>query len=1089
MSSFLLRSSRKGDEDWQEHDLADGETVVGRDEECGIQIIDDEISRQHLSIQTDGDDIWIRDLQSKNGTKLENREIRAGKKVRIRVGQEIQIGTTILLIHIREHYAAVEEDGGPEIGSAVSAVHSEMQFSDFVLNYKEEDNEWQEFALPLGETVIGRYIESDLCLSDDMISRRHTRIFATDEEVHIQDLGSTNGTQVNDQPLSPRQPFALGEDDLVTIGGYVVRIEKKKYVKPEPKTMVADIRELLPSKKRLAQKGIETEIKPLDFGQMDNVSIGRMNDNDIVLDHPMVSRYHAIIEKMGARFRLRDLNSTNGVFVNRIRIHEDAWLTDGDRITVGPSQFLLAGSNLQHQTEFGLHVEALHVNQFVSKNLNLLRDIGLHIRPMEFVAIVGMSGAGKTTLLNAISGYFPASDGQVLINGVDLYEHYEYFRNEIGYVPQDDIVHAELTPATALDYVARLRLPRDTTKVERKALVDEVLINLDLEERRDVHISNLSGGQLKRASIGVELLSKPRLLFLDEATSGLDPGTEYEMMKLFRRLADQGRTIMLVTHATKNVMLCDKVIFLVRGGHIAYFGPPEQGLEYFDQYRTTREQREKPMEFDDIYRVLNDDKRGEPAEWDQRYKQSDVHQAMSRIKPVDEGPTPEQEAAERGKKGKRKISSFRQFLILSSRNLRILLQDKVSLALMLALAPTIGMDFIWGPNLFDPVHGDAAKIITMWFMASLTTVLVGAMSSVREIVKELDIYKRERAVNLNIAPYIFSKIWIGVVLALYQAGTLLLMKLLFVKPAMPSMWSYPALYLTLFLGTLCGYFIGLAISTISPNQNAALLLIIGALVPQFLFAGALLPLDLIPGGEAISTFMPTRWGFESFVKISGMGDKLANDPLWELEKNQRIKLSDEEKEASPCMGESIFTACGDFPGILSPDYYDDTAVEALDTSKPTEPMMPSPYPSLTPLPTPTLLPSPTSYPPPENPLEMFDYMHSLQEQGDDYQDQVLAQMEAYRIDREAQGEIYSDLRTSQGEEYQEAMRNYGDERTTWQENRERAISNAEGVLENIYDNFGRAFKGSIYTRWLILVALMFFFSGVVLVFQKRKDLV
>ena len=167
-------------------------------------------------------------------------------------------------------------------------------------------------------------------------------------------------------------------------------------------------------------------------------------------------------------------------------------------------------------------------------------------------------------------------------------------------------------------------------------------------------------------------------------------------------------------------------------------------------------------------------------------------------------------------------------------------------------------------------------------MAALTTVLVGAISSVREIVKENDIYKRERAVNLNIAPYVYSKIWIGFVLALYQAGMLLIMKILFVRPEMSSIMGYPALYLTLFLGTLCGYFIGLAISAIAPNQNAALLLIIAALVPQFLFAGALLPLDLIPSGETISIFMPTRWTFESFIKISGLGDQLAEDSYWAM---------------------------------------------------------------------------------------------------------------------------------------------------------------------------------------------------------------
>ena len=194
--------------------------------------------------------------------------------------------------------------------------------------------------------------------------------------------------------------------------------------------------------------------------------------------------------------------------------------------------------------------------------------------------------------------------------------------------PRKDIVHAELTPFTALIYVAKLRMPADTSDEERKAAVLNVLKELDLTERKDVPISRLSGGQLKRVSIGVELLTRPRLFFLDEPTSGLDPGTEYEMMHLMRRLADQGRTVILVTHATKNVILCDKVVFLARGGFLSFFGPPDEALKYFDQYRTPRERQQKEMEFDDIYRILGDEKRGTPVEWNARFLTSPQYRAV-----------------------------------------------------------------------------------------------------------------------------------------------------------------------------------------------------------------------------------------------------------------------------------------------------------------------------------------------------------------------------------------------------------------------------------------------------------------------------
>ncbi len=189
-------------------------------------------------------------------------------------------------------------------------------------------------------------------------------------------------------------------------------------------------------------------------------------------------------------------------------------------------------------------MEAQNIHQQVTSSLNLLQDISLIINPNEFVALVGMSGSGKTTLLNALSGYWPASHGRVLINDIELYDHYDLFRNDIGYVPQKDIVHSELTPEAALNYVAKLRMPPDITRQERKTVVQQVLEDLDLSERGKVSISRLSGGQLKRVSIGCELLIKPRLLYLDEPTSGLDPGTEYDMMRLLRHLADQGRTVL-----------------------------------------------------------------------------------------------------------------------------------------------------------------------------------------------------------------------------------------------------------------------------------------------------------------------------------------------------------------------------------------------------------------------------------------------------------------------------------------------------------------------------------------------------------------
>jgi len=213
----------------------------------------------------------------------------------------------------------------------------------------------------------------------------------------------------------------------------------------------------------------------------------------------------------------------------------------------------------------------------------------------------------------------------VYVNDIDVYSNFAAVRNRIGFVPQKDIIHMELTVFEALDYTARLRMPPDTSKDERHHRIEEVLEDLDLLHRKDVQISGLSGGQQKRVSIGVELLTKPGLFFLDEPTTGLDPGTETSLMQLMRRLADQGRTIVLITHATKNVMLADKVIFLARGGYLAWFGPPDEALKYFDPYRSEQDRLNRAIQFDEIYAVLDNSKLGSAADWAGRYANSPAY--------------------------------------------------------------------------------------------------------------------------------------------------------------------------------------------------------------------------------------------------------------------------------------------------------------------------------------------------------------------------------------------------------------------------------------------------------------------------------
>ncbi|MBL7163115.1 MAG: FHA domain-containing protein [Anaerolineales bacterium] len=864
ISNYVLRY-RLGEGEWQEFQLIKDDILIGRGDDCDLTLEHQEISRRHARLSRVGEEILLTDLGSSNGTYVDGQPLTPNMPVALSPGQLIMIGGFTLALNVPGVVATyVVEDRTPR---RVEILH---------LRYRFGSGEWQTYVLPDGDTTFGRGEDNDLAFEDDEVSRHHAVLTLADNKLLLTDLGSTNGTLVDGIPLVPhqKQPVLIGQ--FIAIGDHTLYVEAPAsvgvmhsasgtMVMPGQAFALGDGGLGVGSPKTMLDADIvvaPTSVRTMDLASHDKVTIGRAADNQVVLNHPLVSRYHAVLERMGKRFCIKDLRSTNGIYVNEQQIESEAYLKDWDQIRIGPYVFVLSGQQLQGQIEEGIRIEARNVNQVVSSGLNLLQDISLTIEPNEFLALVGMSGAGKSTFMNAINGYWPASHGQVLVNGITLYDHYDMFRDDIGYVPQKDIVHAELTPELALDFVAQLRMPPDTSKQERQAVVAEVLKDLDLTERKDIPISRLSGGQLKRVSIGVELLTKPRLFFLDEPTSGLDPGTEYDMMKLMRRLADQGRTIVLVTHATKNVMLCDKVIFLARGGNMAFYGAPEDALEYFDHYRTDRERREKDMEFDDIYRILNDDSRGAPEEWRERYLQSHVYAKLMGWDSPRAG-TQAIAAQQSGRVhvAKRRLSSLRQFLILSARNLKIIMQDKVSLAMMLALAPILGlMDFIWGTDLFDSVNGDVELVLSQWYMLAIVAILAGSLSSVREIVKEADIYKRERAVNLRIFPYLMSKVWVGIVLAIYQAAVLMAFRILFVKPVIPSTQDYVAFFITLFLGSLSGYLIGLTISAIAPNQNTAMTLLITILVPQFLFSGALLPIDAMPE-ENQSVWQCPRVGF------------------------------------------------------------------------------------------------------------------------------------------------------------------------------------------------------------------------------------
>ena len=466
------------------------------------------------------------------------------------------------------------------------------------------------------------------------------------------------------------------------------------------------------------------------------------------------------------------------------------------------------------------------VDRESGKTLTLLDNLSLVLEANEFIALLGPSGSGKSTLMDAINGRRPATSGAVLVNGEDLYSSYRKYRQSFGYVPQKDIVHATLTVRQALTFTARLRLPATTPEEQLQRIVAEVIHKMGLEERENTLIQNLSGGQLKRVSLGAELIAEPSLLFLDEATSGLDAGTEAKMMALFRRVADEGRCVVCITHNIENVGLCDQVVVLVRG-QLAYFGPPDELPAFFGISK-----------IGELYDRLEEES---PQLWAENFQSSGHHRRFvaDRLAPrspeiAANQPLFHAPAETRGE-------WFRQFRVLVARYAVMLVQDRKNLSLLLLQAPFIALlaALVFGKE-------SEAKTLQIAFIMSVSAIWFGCINASREIVKELPIYLRERAVNMRIFPYLASKAMILGGLCATQC-----LALHAIVASVTGLGGNPLQQLgVLFLTSLSSMMLGLLISACVDTSDKAISLVPVLLIPQVMLAGVVTPLDEI--GRALA---------------------------------------------------------------------------------------------------------------------------------------------------------------------------------------------------------------------------------------------
>ncbi len=469
------------------------------------------------------------------------------------------------------------------------------------------------------------------------------------------------------------------------------------------------------------------------------------------------------------------------------------------------------------------------------------------------MVLIGESGSGKSTLLKALAGVTHPSAGSVTVSG----EPVRARRADVGYLPQDEIVHPLLTVREALRYSARLRLPDDAGPGDVDKAVDHVLAGLALLEHADKRIGSLSGGQRKRAGLASELLGRPSLLFLDEPTTGLDPGLETRMMELFRTLAEPGRrSLTVVTHATRNLDLADKVGVIGGGGDLCFFGPPEEATAFFGV-----------AGYDEVYEALE---RRPASEWRRDFDAlrgdapaaSTVSVPMGRERPY----------------GRRSLAA--QTAVLAHRYARVFGRDRRNLLILLGQVPLIAacVALLFRPGILRHDGGEPADAASFLFILATAVIWIGSIDGAREIVKERGVWARERAVGVRPGAYLASKLVVLFALAALQTGTLVLIAL-----GLRRLHEPPAAYATVVLllavtaWAAVGH--GLLISAVARTEDQATSAIPVSLIPQLLFAGAIVPLAQATGlVEAVAAAVLARWSFASLGTAVDKNARLAADP-------------------------------------------------------------------------------------------------------------------------------------------------------------------------------------------------------------------
>lgn len=814
-----------------------------------------------------------------------------------------------------------------------------------------------------GQLVIGRDpTRAHLVLLHPNVSGVHATLHM--DPLCIVDVGSTAGTFIGGARIAASQSVPLDPNGIISLGPLPVLVS----------TLVQCIREAVPRSGESpvgagpaaplvqgvgspnaepGRKKHKTVIGQVSFGAPGQVtvkSIGRTPENDIQIPHAQVSSRHAVLHRIGEQLFLEDRSSANGTYVRgqRIAPGQRVPVQNGEKVFVGPMPLVLqvdAGEvaviiedSEKWEGRPLYEIEAWDLVMQVPDRDNpqelktLLDHVSFKALPGDLIALMGPSGAGKTTLLLTLNGYTPPTAGQVRINGEDLYAIYDALRGSIGYVPQDDIVHPELTVWEAVRYSAKMRLPPDYSDDEIHRRVETTLAQLGLESVSHLQIGRpekkvLSGGQRKRVNIAMELVTDPVILFLDEPTSGLAADDTTALVQLLADLARQtGKTIITTIHqpAKDEYEKFNLALIMGPGGIPIYFGPSRDGYRFFGSLLERQGRGNHVDNPRDMFDMLNQRERPifeamkaqNPAasrflarqqaarEWNAEFfnQQNPIFQQMYSGRRAVGAGTPQHGIPKQRPKTKGQLP------LLFGRYLKTKLRDASGTSIMLLQAPIIGV-------LLALVFGGQKDAIPYWCLGALqelsrraggsvdssdqllrsmrtttdhsaamfflvvAAVWFGTSNAAREIVSERGIYQRERMVNLKLFNYVLSKFLLLCLICIVQCSVLLAIAF-FSLGFNGGIFAFLIELGTLVITSMASVATGLLLSAIVTSSEAAMALTPIALIPQVVLGGMMVPMTTNPWLEYPMMAIPGRWGFEGVVSQERLA--VASDPAWML---------------------------------------------------------------------------------------------------------------------------------------------------------------------------------------------------------------